>query len=901
MALQIAAALREWRTRLWGTLSGRRPDQELEDELRLHLELVAADEVRRSGRPAVEAHRAAAIHLGGVTQSLEALRDQRGLPWLDDLLRDLRHTLRSLRRTPVFTVVAVLTLGLGVGSNTALFGLVDTMLLKALPVRDPESLVGIALQTEPDLRSGGRETQDDLSYPLFAEFQARNRTLSALVASMSDRMNTRIPPSQDAEPLTVSLVSANFFETLGVRAAVGRPLTAGDDVPPGAHPVAVLSDRFWRNRFHADQGVLGTTVEVHRVALTVVGVAPPGFFGAVVGEMPDLWVPATLQPQLLPPQNNLEQVGVDWLRVIARLRPEATRAQAEADLTLALQQIRQDWTGLSKARGLPVSPNVIVSAAATGLSELRQRFAWPLQILMAIAGLVLVVACVNLANLLLARAAAREREMATRAAIGASRTRLAKQLIVEHGVLALLGGAAGVLLAYWSTAPLVAMLTDYTGAPPLVLRVDWRLLLFAALTAAATGVLFGVIPTLRTLRSADVSRPQGMTGAVRGRFGKILVVSQIALSLVLVVAAALFVQTVRNLRIVDAGFDREHVLLAQVDSRPTGVKGPELVAMFQRMRTELAALPGVRSVSYSAIGLMQGRSRVCCFGVTDYTPAEGERMAIRTNDVSPGYFANVGMTVQAGRDFADSDGQAAVRPLVVNDAFVRQYVKAGAAVGRSFWFDRAKPMEIVGVVRDAHYDALRTAAVPLVFMPIRDNSPLQSIEVRASGDPLLLIPAVRRLIAASHPLMRVRDVMTVDQLLESSFAQELLLAKAAGLFGALALAIAALGTYGLMVFLVTRRTPEIGLRMALGASRAFVLHQICRESALLVIGGLLCGLPLALATAQVIRNQLFGVAPTDPASLIGASALMAVMALLAGLLPARRATRINPLIALRSE
>jgi predicted permease len=886
---------REWIARLWGTLSGRRADRELEHELRLHLEFAAAEEASRNDLAPDEARRAAAIRLGGMTQSLEALRDQRGLPWLDDVIRDVRHTLRSLRRSPAFTVVAVLILALGVGANTALFGIVDTVLLKPLPVRSPESLVGI------ELRSRG-EALLHLSYPLLSELRDRNHTLAAVVASMSDRMETRIPPSSDPESVRVSMVSGNLFEALGVAATIGRTLTAADDRPSAAQAVAVLSDRFWRNRFHADPAAIGAVLEIQRVPVTVIGIAAPGFFGTVVGELPDVWIPAALQPQILPPLNYLERAGVDWLRVVARLGPGVSRAQAEGDLNLVLQQVRRDWTGTPNGRGLPEEAAVVVASASNGVSEqLRQRFSRPLQILMIIAGLVLVLGCVNLANLLLARASARAPEIATRAAIGASRTRLVRQLAVEHGVLALLGGAVGLLLARWSTGPLLRMLADETGSPPVLLPVDRRVLMFAALACVVSGLIFGIVPALQMLRNGEAPRPRELTRTVRGRFGKSLVVVQIARSLVLVIAAALFVRTVQKLRYVDTGFQRGHVLLAQVDPRATGARGAELIALFRRIHDELDALPGVRSVSYSGVGLMQGRSRTCCFGVTGYTPAEGERMAVRTNDVSSGYFANVGMTILEGRSFDDRDGGSALQTVIVNDAFVKQYLHSGSALGRSFWFDPAKPMEIVGVVRGARFDAVREPAVPMVFLPIHGVSQPTSVEVRADGDPAHLIPAVRRSIAAVHPRLRVREVTTVDRILDASFAQESLLAKAAGLFGSLAMAIACLGTYGLMVFLIARRTREIGLRMALGARRTVILADVCRESASLVLGGLVVGVPLALVGAHLLRSQLFGVEPTDPLSIVGAGAVIGTLALLACVLPARRAIRVQPLIALRTE
>jgi predicted permease len=432
--------------------------------------------------------------------------------------------------------------------------------------------------------------------------------------------------------------------------------------------------------------------------------------------------------------------------------------------------------------------------------------------------------------------------------------------------------------------------------------VDVRLVVFAVLVSMATGLLFGVVPAMRAARDSESMRLQGVASRVtQPRFGKILVACQVALSLVLVTGAGLFLRTLQNLRSVDAGFDREQLLLLRVDPVATGYKGAQLAGLNRRLQSAVGAVPGVRSVSQSAVGLMQGRSRICCITVPGYTPVPGERMAIRTNDVSPSYFDTVGMTVLAGRGFDDRDGAARLRPVIVNEAFIRQYFGGGAAVGRSFGFEPNSPMEIIGVVRDARYDDLRLASVPLAFFPRRDDGPLQSVEVRAVGDPRLLASAVRRAVAAADPRLPVREMLTMRQLVESSLAQELLLAKISGVFGLLALGLACLGIYGVMAFLVARRTPEIGIRMALGATPTTVVHMILAESALVVLGGIAFGLPAALAATRLIASQLFGVGPADAVTIGGATLLLTTLTGTAGFLPARRATRVDPVIALRSE
>jgi predicted permease len=891
------ATLREWLDRLWGTLRRKRADHELKEELRLHLELAAED--MRSGSGSLEqAERAATLRAGGMSQAMEALRDQRGVPFLEDLARDLRHAARTLLRSPGFATVAILTLALGIGATTALFSVVDAVLLKPLPVQDPERLVVLSLRNALGERLTG------FSYPLFSELQARNHTLIATFAATwgTDSMELRMASSGEPVATRVSMVSGNFFDALGVHAQIGRAISTADDQPPGAHAVAVLSDRFWKSRFGANASVLGATITINGRPFTIVGVAPPRFFGNVVGDMPDVWVPATMQPQLWPPRSFLETASTDWLLLMGRLRPGSRLSEAQADLDGVLRQIQRDWKGTVNGKGLPENATVVLTPGDKGFSELRERFARPLQILTGVVGLVLLVVCVNVANLQFARAASRQREIAVRVALGASGQRLARQFLTESLLLAVLGGLVGLLLAFWGTRALLPLLADRSGSPPMALHMDLRLLVFAALVSMATALLFGVVPATRAAKNSEGVRVQGVaTGVAPPRFGKILVACQVALSLVLVTGAGLFLRTLQNLRSVDAGVDREQLLLLRVDPVATGYDSSQLAGLNHRLESAVGVVPGVRSVSQSGVGLMQGRSRICCITVPGYTPAPGERMAIRTNDVSPSYFDTVGMTVLAGRGFDDRDGAAKLRPAIVNEAFIRHYFGGGTAVGRSFGFEPNSPMEIIGVVRDARYDDLRQPSVPLAFFPRRDDSRLQSIEVRAAGDPRLLASAVRRAVAAADPRLPVREMLTMRQLVESSLAQELLLARISGVLGLLALGLACLGVYGVMAFLVARRTPEIGIRMALGATSTTVVRMIFAESALLVLGGIAFGLPAALVATRLIASQLFGVGPADPVTMGSATLLMTTLAGTAGFLPALRATRVDPVIALRSE
>jgi predicted permease len=874
----------------------RRFEAELAEEMAVHQAMKEAELQSRGAEPK-DAASAARCALGSMALARDHVRDVWLWPWFQDLIQDLRYAGRGLRRNPGFSAVAILTLALGIGANTALFSIVDAVLLKLLPVQDPGRLVVLSLR---DVRG---ERLAEVSYPLFSELRARNHTLADAFAATRGRnpMELRLPGLTDSQPAQVIMVSGNMFEALGVHARLGRMISTADDQRPGGQAVAVLSESFWKNHFSSSSSALGAIITVNDVALTIVGVAPPEFFGTAVGEMPDIWVPATMQPQLLPPANFLETASVDWLVPMARLRPGATLSQARADLDGVLQQVQQDWKGTANGQGLPEQPTVVVAPGSRGFSALRERFTRPLLILMGVVGLVLLVTCVNIATLLLTRAASRQREIVVRVALGASRQRLVRHLITESLLLAALGGLAGLLLAFWGTHALLPLLADRSGTLSLALGVDRRLLVFTVLVSVATGLVFGVIPAMHATRRSEGWRLAGARTGTRRRLGNILVVCQIALSLMLVAGAGLFLRSLQNLRAVDAGFDREHLLLLRVDVAATGYEGAQRAGLNRRLLAAVGGVPGVRSVSQSGVGLMQGRSRICCITVPGYVPALGERMAIRTNDVSPDYFSTVGMTVSAGRSFDERDSAATVRPAIVNEAFVRHYFGGGAAVGRSFGFEPDRLMEIIGVVRDAHYDGFREPAVPLAFFPRREDGRLQSLEVRAEGDPALLAAAVRRAVAAADAHVRVPEVITMHRLVESSLAQELLLARVSSTFGFLALGLACLGIYGVMAFRVARRTSEIGIRMALGATPWKVLQMVFGESARLVLGGIVVGLPAALAATRLIASQLFGVGPADPATLGGSALVMAALAGLAGFLPARRATCVDPVTALRSE
>ncbi len=812
---------------------------------------------------------------------------------------EIRYAVRVLRGSPGFTAAAVLTLALGIGANTALFSVFDALLLKSLPVQDPERLAVLSIQ------NARGEINLEMSYPLFAELRSRNATLDDLAAgtSGSDRMQVRVPPSTEIETVKLWLVSGNYFELLGTQPVLGRLFTNEIEEARASEPTMVLSHRLWQTRFAESAGVVGQTVFVQSVPLTIVGVAAPGFFGHVVGESPDAWIPATAQPRLWSSRNYLESASVDWVRLIGRLRPDATVQSARGDLQTVYRQIEQDWKGTPHGKGLPERATLLVADGRGGFSDLRDRFERPLLMLSGVVALVLLVACINVASLLTARASSREREIAIRVAIGAGRTQLARQFLIESLLLSALGGGVGLLLGFWGTDALLPLLGGRAGLPPLDVRVDARLLGFTTFISVATGVTFGTLPVLRYLGRRSPSL--GVAPSVKPplALARSLVIVQLAVSLVLIVGAALFVRTLHNLRTVDTGFARQRVMMLRIDPFAAGYDAPRRAVLNGQLRTAISQLPGVETVSQSGIALMTGRSRTCCITVPGYTPAAGERMAIRTNDVTSEYFETVGMTRVAGRGFVQSDNLATSRPVIINEAFARKYFVGSIAdsVGRSFAFGNGPAMPIVGVVADARYDGLREPSVPLVFFPAKDDAPLQSLEVRTAGNPSVVAAAVRRAISTVDPALPLRETFTIEQLVDASLARERLMARISTLLGSLVLVLACVGIYGLLAQLVVRRTNEIGIRMALGAERRQVIGIVMRETALLVVPGVVLGVTAAVLTTRITSSLLFGVMPNDPLSLVAAPVCLVVTALAAAWLPAHRAASITPLEALKRE
>jgi predicted permease len=847
------------------------------------------------------------------------------------LFQDLRYGLRMLARSPGFAVVAVLSLALGIGANTAIFTLINAVMLKMLPVKEPQQLVLLDyaakewpkpfVNSMDGSSSGGvgRYTSTSFSYRTFQEIHARNQAFSSVFGfAMIGRAN--VGANGEVGLAQAQVVTSEYFSGLGVQPSIGRTFSQQDD-RPGAPPVAVISYGYWQRRFGGDRAIAGKAITVNGVPATVIGVTPPEFFGLSPGSSIDISLPLSLRPQLTPgpngPANNyLTDSSYWWVLIMGRLKAGITAPQATAGLDGIFKQSIS--AGLASPPGEDaVWPTIELAPGSQGLDYLRRQFSKPLWVLMTVVGLVLLIACTNVANLLLSRAAARQKEIAVRLSIGATRARLVRQLLTESVLLASLGGLFGLLLAYWGSNLLVGFMSRSDARMLLDLRPDLKVLGFTAAVCLLTGLLFGLAPALRATRldlTPALKQGAGTLSLGRLRLGlpKVLVVVQVALSLVLLFGAGLFVRTLVNLQNVDVGFRVDHLLIFGVDGIKGGYKGAAQANLYDRVQERIRALPGVKSVSMSHIALLA--SSMTSYGgisVPGYVPKAGQRSSIRVLYVGAGFFETMGIPLLLGRTFGVRDDEAAPKVAVVNEKVARLYFGAENPVGRGFSFNSkaATPdTEVVGVVRNAKYEGVRADDPPIIYVPFRQNlNRLRSMtfEVRTAGNPNAVISAVRKAVQYVDPNLPLFNVKTQQAQLDEIMMQERLFAKLSSFFGFLALLLACVGLYGTMSYAVERRTGEIGIRMALGAQRGDIFGMVLREILLLVLAGAVIGVPAALAAsrsaAKLISTMLFGLKPGDAMTLAFVTAGMIVIAAAAGLLPARRASQVSPMAALRTE
>jgi predicted permease len=836
------------------------------------------------------------------------------------LVADIRYGLRGLRRVPLFTAVTVLSIGFGIAANAAVFTLVDQVVLRRLPVVEPRGLVQVSAP-DSETYGGGLGDGTELSYAMFRDLQAHNQVFTGMFCRFPAGLT--LTYEGRSELATSELVSGTFFPQLGVRPALGRLFTAAEDRAAGAHPLAVLGYDYWITRFGGDRSILGKTITVNGHPFEVVGVVQPGFHGLDFGQPPQLYVPITMQPQMGPAWLRLDERRFRWVQVFARLRDGVSPGQAQAGLQplyqSVLQQEAKDAAFAAASEDTKrrfLEGRVRVDDASRGHSNLRTSITTPLLILMSVAGGVLLIVCANVANLLIARGAARHRELALRLAVGANRGQIVRLLLVESLLLALMGAGLGLVLSSWGASVLLGYFVTPDSPIAVTADPDGRILLFTALLAVVTALVAGVIPAFRSTRVDLSPTLKGSGGAVvadQPRLRKTLVVAQVALSFLLLIGAGLFVRSLQNLLAVDPGFRTAHVLTFSVNPSRIGYDAERSRAFAQTLLARASATPGVSSAAYTFISLLEGGGWGMPFTVEGYQPPPGESAGSMANAVSPGYFAAMGIPLLAGRDFDERDDRVLPRPdtwpyrvAVVNESFVQRYFKNVSPIGRHIGIGAnpgtPMPIEIVGVAKDSRYTGIREDARPQVFFPyLQARMENITIYVRTGQDPDAIMQSMRQAVAAIDPQVPIFGVSTLEERVRRSVVNERLIAGLSAALSAVATILAVVGLYGVIAYTVTRRTREIGIRMALGAQGSQIARSVLREAGLLVAIGLTLGFAAAWWLGRYVQSQLYGIKPADPSTIALAGITLVVVATLAAMLPARRASMVSPMSALRED
>jgi predicted permease len=885
---------------------------ELQEEIELHLDLRRRQQVEAGVAPG-DATAAAHRRFGNAT----LLREHSYTAWdwngVEGLLQDVMYGLCAMLRSPGVTIVALLSLALGIGANTAIFSLMDAVMLRSLPVKDPGQLV---LLGTGDVWGFTYSLGNTFlySYPFYRQIQQRNQVFSDTAAflSMHNDVHGSVEGRRDTEPMQVQLVSGTYFSTLGVRAMRGRMLTDEDDRIEDGNPVAVVSYSWWQKDLARDANVLDRKLKIGQTTFGIIGVAPPEFFGTKVGESPDIWIPLSMTQEVPPRWGSYTDNFLAGLEVFGRLKPGVSLAQATTNVNLCFQQILRGFAGGSapSTKDLETLKQVYVqlTSMATGLSNLRAEFSNPLKLLMAIVGLVLLIACANIANLLLARSTGRAREFAVRQALGAPRARLVRQLLTESLMLALAGGAVGVALATGASRLLLRMVSTGAEVMPLNVSIDTRILVFTLAITLATALLFGTLPAFRATKlelTTTLKDGRGSTGSrTRSTLARTLVISQVAFSLVLVVGAGLFLRSLINLTRVDTGFNKENVLRLNVDASSAGYKDddPRLRSLRQQIEARVSALPGIRVTSFSTSTFDEGTwdTRVFTAGY----PAD-QNIDVMHNIVGNGYFATMQIPLLAGRTFGPQDTPTSQKVAVISERMARKLFPQGSPVGRHYGMEdpkNANDFEVIGVVKDVKFHGLRENDEILDYLSaVQQGGDLNDLEARYTGDFGAIASEVQHAIHSIDHNLPISNVTTLEEQVARSYNDERVVAQLSTFFGLLAVFLSAIGIYGLMSYVVTRRTNEIGIRMALGADRMHVRWLVLREVLILVAIGVAIGAPAALLSSRLVASMLFGLHGNDPISLLAAVLVILLLAALAGYLGARRASRVDPMVALRYE
>lgn len=892
-----------WYSRAFNLLRSNRVSRDIDREISFHV-AERADDLVREGMPPDEAAREAQRRFGHRSLLQEKTRDVDMLTWLESFMSDLRQATRVLRASPGFTTVAVVSLALGIGANTAIFSLINAVMVRSLPVESPEQLVTIA----------NNSYGSELNYPLWEAI--RDAKTGFASATVFNSTTFDLANGGEVRRVQGNWVSGEYFTTLGVQPAAGRLLTRTDDAR-GCTPLAVLGYGFWQSEFGGSASAIGKTISLSGKSYQIVGVAANGFFGAEVGRNTQVYVPLCAMDVIVAGDPDMLR-HVWFLNLVARVAPNTTIPQVEANIAAALPAILEHGLGAEEYQSALKdlkSFRISLSEGVGELSNLRQSYSKALYVLMTVVGIVLLIGCANVANLLLARAAAREREIAVRFALGASRMRVMRQLLTETMLLTTMGAVVGVFFAKWSSALLVQLLSSGRNPVRLAVPIDARVMLFTTAVATFTGLLFGVAPAWRATRTnpQEVMRANARSiasGQSRMSAGKLLVIGQVALSLVLVVGAGLLLGTFNRLSSMNPGFVSENVLLVNADMQKAGFSKDQLPIVTDELLQRIRTVPGVSSVSASNLTPISGSGWNSVISVPGYTPKSKKDAIIYLNEVSDDFFATLKTRIIAGRPFGGGDRRGTQKVVLVNQTMAAKFFPGGSAVGKQFRIpgprqkpDEGEVIDVVGVVEDAKYASLKEAPRAVAYLSLSQSTEGNSninYEIRTNGNPAPIIAAVTAVAAQTNPRISV-EYKNFDDQVAASLTRERLLATLSAFFGVLALLLAMIGLYGTMSYGVSRRRNEIGIRLALGAERAKVLRMVLGEVARMLSIGLIIGIAGALASSKYVASFLFGVKPNDKMTLVMSVIVLAVVALLAGAVPAWRAARLDPMLALRED
>jgi predicted permease len=825
------------------------------------------------------------------------------------MITDIRYALRMLTKNPAFACVVVLTLALGIGANAAIFSLLDQVLLQRLPVANPDQLLVLSAYDPKE----GPDIDGSFSYPMYQDLRDRNSVFSGVIARGGTQMN--VGYGDRTERVRGELVSGNFFEVLGVRPWAGRFFTQDDDRTPGAHPVAVLSYKFWESRFNKDQDLIGKTILINEQPITVLGITPPGFYGVDLSNNPDVRVPLMMTPVFNPlPPTRLKSRRHQWLSVMARRKAEVSPEQAQASLSVTYQQIRESEAEQLSASGTTfnrerfMSQRIAALPGDQGLRYLQVELRTSLWLLFGATCAVLLILCANLANLMMARATVRAQETSVRLALGAGRFRLLRQWLTEGVVLSTIGGVVGIFIALWIKAGLIAFIPrDYRQN--LNASFDWRLYAFILGMSILLGIAFSLAPAIQAARQvfAPGLRLESRSFTAGSKLLSLrsgLILVQVALSLPLLVSAALLLRTLQNLRALDTGFGKENVLLASVNPALNGYSKERTTAFYDELLVKTRFLPGVRFASLASDSPISGGWDQNGIVVEGYTPREGERMSCDVTYVSSDYFKSLEIPFLLGRDFDEHDRTGAPKVVIVNEKMAKHFFGSPAnAIGKRIGLDDVPDVTIVGVVKDAQYINLREGLRRHFYLPTTQESTLTNLtlHVKTSSDPNVVAEQLRAQLKALDPHLPLYNIKTLSTEIDESLVQERLVTWLSVAFGLLATLLTALGLYGVLTFSVARRTREIGIRVALGAQRRDVFRLIMVRGAILVGVGVAIGVGTSIAFSRLLRSLLFGVTANNVTTLVGVSVGLIAVALLACYIPARRATKVDPMVALRDE